>query len=181
MRSPRAASNSRFDDTYQSRCKLTGIFVAAKTASPTTEIQRLTAADLDEVLEIERLSFRTPWQRPAFENELEHTWSRLEVVRDLGTGRILAFANYWLVADEVHILNIATHPEARRQGHGARLLRHIVKQAKTASFKGIDLEVRRSNLAAQALYARHGFEVVGMRPRYYEDNDEDAILMTLTL
>ncbi len=155
--------------------------MAAKPASPTIEIQRLTPADLDEVLEIERLSFRTPWQRPAFENEMAHTWSRLEVVRDLQTGRILAFADYWLVSDEVHILNIATHPQARRQGHGARLLRHIVDLAKTASYKSIDLEVRRSNLGAQALYASHGFQVVGMRPRYYEDNDEDAILMTLRL
>lgn len=155
--------------------------MAAKPAAPKTEIQRLPPADVDEVLEIERLSFRTPWLRPAFEDEMAHTWSRLEVVRDLDTGRILAFADYWLVSDEVHILNIATHPQARRQGHGARLLRHIVDLAKTASFKSIDLEVRRSNLGAQALYASHGFQVVGMRPRYYEDNDEDAILMTLKL
>ncbi len=155
--------------------------MAAKPASLTTEIQKLTAPDLDQVLEIERLSFRTPWQRPAFESEMAHTWSRLEVVRDTDTGRILAFADYWLVADEIHILNIATHPQARRQGHGAQLLRHIVEQARSASFKGIDLEVRRSNLAAQALYASHGFQVEGMRPRYYEDNDEDAILMTLKL
>jgi [ribosomal protein S18]-alanine N-acetyltransferase len=155
--------------------------VAAKSASPTIEIQRLNAADLDAVLEIERLSFRTPWQRPAFEAEMGHAWSRLEIVRDTETGRILAFADYWLVSDEIHILNIATHPQARRQGHGARLLHHIVDQAKTASFKCIDLEVRRSNEAAQALYASHGFQVVGMRPRYYEDNDEDAILMTLKL
>ena len=155
--------------------------MATKTQSATFPIQRLTAADLDEVLEIEQLSFRTPWQRPAFEDEMSHGWSRLEVVRDTATGKILAFADYWLVADEIHILNIATHPHARRQGHGARLLRHIVDQAKTASFKCIDLEVRRSNTAAQALYALHGFLVVGMRPRYYEDNDEDAILMTLKL
>jgi ribosomal-protein-alanine N-acetyltransferase len=155
--------------------------VAVEPASPTTEIQRLSPADLDQVLEIERLSFPTPWQRPAFAEEMAHAWSRLEVVRDLETGRILAFADYWLVFDEVHILNIATHPQARRQGHGAGLLRHIVNLAKTASFKSIDLEVRRSNLGAQALYASHGFQVVGMRPRYYEDNDEDAILMTLKL
>jgi [ribosomal protein S18]-alanine N-acetyltransferase len=155
--------------------------VAAQPASFRTEIQPLAPADLDEVVEIERLSFRTPWQRPAFEDEMTHAWSRLEVVRDLDTGRVLAFANYWLVSDEIHILNIATHPQARRQGHGARLLRHVVAQGKTASFKCIDLEVRRSNHAAQALYARHGFQVVGMRPRYYEDNDEDAILMTLEL
>lgn len=152
-----------------------------KNAPPNTEIRRLTPTDLDEVLEIESLSFRSPWPRPAFEVEMTHDWSRLEVVRDTDTGRILAFADYWLVSDEIHILNIATHPQARRQGHGARLLRHILDQAKIASFKSVDLEVRRSNAAAQALYVSHGFQVVGMRPRYYEDNDEDAILMTLKL
>ena len=155
--------------------------MAAQPAPSTTEIHKLTASDLDQVLEIERLSFRTPWQRPAFESEMAHSWARLEVVRDTATGRILAFADYWLVSDEIHILNIATHPQARRQGHGARLLHHIVEQARNASFKVIDLEVRRSNVAAQALYASHGFQVVGLRPRYYEDNDEDAILMTLKL
>jgi len=155
--------------------------VVAKEASPTTEIQRLTPADLDEVLEIERLSFCSPWSRLAFEDEMANAWSRLEVVRDSRTGRVLAFADYWLVFDEVHILNIATHPQARRQGHGTRLLRHIVDQARKGSFKSIDLEVRRSNLAAQALYASHGFQTVGVRPRYYEDNDEDALLMTLKL
>jgi ribosomal-protein-alanine N-acetyltransferase len=103
------------------------------------------------------------------------------ILGDTVTGRCVAFADYWLVADELHILNIATHPEARRQGHGARLLRHILELARRASYKTIDLEVRRSNLAAQALYLRFKFQQVGIRARYYEDNDEDAIVMTLRL
>jgi [ribosomal protein S18]-alanine N-acetyltransferase len=155
--------------------------VAVNEASQAYLIQPLTPADLDAVVEIERLSFRTPWLRQAFEEEMARPWARVEVLRDAGTGRAVAFADYWLVADELHILNIATHPEARRQGHGAQLLRHVLELARLASYKTVELEVRRSNLAAQALYHRFQFRQVGMRARYYEDNGEDAILMTLSL
>jgi ribosomal-protein-alanine N-acetyltransferase len=155
--------------------------VAVNKASQPYLIQPLTPADLDAVMEIERLSFRTPWLRQAFEDELARPWARVEVLRDAVTGRPVAFADYWLGADELHILNIATHPEARRQGHGARLLRHILEVARRASYRTVELEVRRSNLAAQALYHRFQFRQVGIRPRYYEDNDEDAVLMTLRL
>jgi ribosomal-protein-alanine N-acetyltransferase len=112
---------------------------------------------------------------------MARSWARVEVLHDTITGRPVAFADYWLVADELHILNIATHPEARRQGHGARLLRHILDVARRASYRSVELEVRRSNLAAQALYRGFQFRQVGIRARYYEDNDEDAIVMTLTL
>ena len=155
--------------------------MAVNKASQAYLIQPLTPADLDAVVEIERLSFRTPWLRQAFEEEMARPWARVEVLRDAVTGRPVAFADYWLVADELHILNIATHPEARRQGHGAQLLRHILELARLASYKTVELEVRRSNLAAQALYHRFQFRQVGMRARYYEDNGEDAILMTLSL
>ena len=151
-----------------------------KAANPYT-IQPLTPADLDAVMEIERLSFPTPWLRQAFEEEMARTWARVEVLHDAVTGRCVAFADYWLVADELHILNIATHPEARRHGHGAHLLRHILEVARLASYRSVELEVRRSNLAAQALYRRFEFRQVGIRARYYEDNDEDAIVMSLHL
>jgi len=155
--------------------------VAANKACQPYLIQPLTPADLDAVMEIERLSFRTPWLRQAFEEEMARPWARVEVLHDTVTGRCVGFADYWLVADQMHILNIATHPEARRQGHGAHLLRHVLEVARRASYKTVELEVRRSNLAAQALYRSFKFEQVGMRARYYEDNDEDAILMTLRL
>ena len=155
--------------------------MAVNKASQPSLIQPLTPADLDAVMEIERLSFRTPWLRQAFEEEMARSWARVEVLHDSFTGRPVAFADYWLVADELHILNIATHPEARRQGHGARLLRHILEVARRASYKTVALEVRRSNLAAQALYRHFEFQQVGVRARYYEDNDEDAIVMTLRL
>jgi ribosomal-protein-alanine N-acetyltransferase len=151
----------------------------AEEAPPGHVIEPVQDADFEAVLDIERLSFRTPWTREAFAEELRRSWARVEVLRASATGRVLAFCDYWLVADELHILNIATHPEARRRGHAARLLGNILEKARLASFRLVTLEVRKSNLAAQALYAGFGFKVIGTRVRYYEDNDEDAIVMTL--
>src|SRR4051812_7177144 len=82
--------------------------------------------DIDAVLEVERLSFSAPWSREAVNEELARAWARIDVVRDAADGAVVAFANYWLVADELHILNIATHPRARRQGYATRLLAHMI-------------------------------------------------------
>jgi ribosomal-protein-alanine N-acetyltransferase len=138
-----------------------------------------TATDLDAVMEIERLSFPTPWAREAFAGELSHSWARLEVLRQVPSGRVVAFCNYWLVTDELHILNIAVHPNERRHGHASYLLRHILSEAHRASFRVLSLEVRVSNRAAQALYRKFGFREVGRRPKYYADTGEDALLMDL--
>ncbi len=138
-----------------------------------------TEGDLDAVVEIERLCFPAPWARQAFADELARPWARLELLRD--RERVLGFCNYWLVADEVHILNVAVHPEARRRGHGARLLRHLVAEARQAKARVLSLEVRASNHAAQGLYRSFGFREVGVRPKYYADNGEDAVLMDLEL
>lgn len=142
-------------------------------------IRTVATADLNDVFEIERLSFPTPWTRDYFAEEMQRPWARVEVLCERADGPVVAFCDYWLVADEVHIHNIATHPEARRRGHAARLLRHILDQGRLAAFRLATLEVRKSNVSAQALYASFGFQVIGTRPRYYEDNDEDAIVMSL--
>jgi [ribosomal protein S18]-alanine N-acetyltransferase len=136
-------------------------------------------ADLDQVVEIERLCFPSPWLRQAFADELARPWARLELLRQ--GPRVVGFCNYWLVADEVHILNVAVHPEEQRRGHGARLLRHILDEAKRAKARVLSLEVRVSNAAARGLYRSFGFREVGLRPRYYADNGEDAVLMDLEL
>lgn len=136
-----------------------------------------TEADLDSVMAIERLSFPTPWARQAFSDELARPWARLEVLRQVATGNVVGFCNYWLVADELHILNVAVHPGERRHGHAARLLQHILEEASCNKTRVVSLEVRASNQAALALYRRFGFREVGTRPRYYADNGEDALLM----
>jgi [ribosomal protein S18]-alanine N-acetyltransferase len=147
----------------------------AETAPPS--IAAASAADLDTVMEIERLSFVTPWVRQAFADELERPWARLELLRDGPGGRALGFCNYWLVADELHILNVAVHPDFRKQGHASALVRHILDVARQQKARVVSLEVRASNLPARSLYRKLGFREVGMRPKYYADNGEDAVLM----
>jgi ribosomal-protein-alanine N-acetyltransferase len=142
-----------------------------------TIIESSTEADLEAVMAIERLSFSTPWERQAFSDELARSWARLEVLRQTASGGVIGFCNYWLVADELHILNIAVHPDERRRGHAARLLQHILDEASRNNTRVVSLEVRASNQAAQALYRKFGFRAVGTRPKYYADNGEDALLM----
>jgi ribosomal-protein-alanine N-acetyltransferase len=126
---------------------------------------------------IERVSYPTPWVRQAFSDELDRPWARLEVLRQVATNRVVAYCNYWLVADELHILNVAVHPDERRRGHAARLLQHILEEASRTRMRVVSLEVRMSNHPAQALYRKFEFREVGTRPRYYADNGEDALLM----
>ena len=138
-------------------------------------IEPATAADLDAIDEIERRSFPAPWPRATFEAELSREWARLDVVRDAGV--VVAFCNYWIVTTELHVLAIATHPEHRGRGIAATLLRHVLDTAIATGCVLATLEVRRSNLAAIALYERAGFKTVHVRARYYQDDDEDALVM----
>jgi ribosomal-protein-alanine N-acetyltransferase len=140
-------------------------------------IARSIEADLDAIEAIERLSFPAPWARQAFADELLRPWARLDILRHGATDRVVAFCNYWLVADELHILNVAVHPEERRRGHAARLLRHMLDEARRQAARVASLEVRVSNLAAAALYRKFGFREVGVRPKYYANDGEDALLM----
>ena len=140
--------------------------------------------DLDEVLAIERQSHARPWTEAIFREELEREWARLVVVKKTdasGASAVVAFCNYWLVHDEVHLLNIATDEGVRRQGFGRQLLLHIIDFAKSHRCRYVTLEVRKSNSPAQSLYQAQGFQVVGVRPRYYADNREDAVIMLLEL
>src|SRR5690348_4884031 len=85
--------------------------------------------DIDAVMEIERGAYRSPWSRKIFVEELAREWARLEVVRErdgAGASHVVAYCNYWLVRDEVHLLNLATHPEKRRRGYGRQLMAHLV-------------------------------------------------------
>jgi len=142
-------------------------------------ISAATDADLDAIDEIERLSFPAPWPRATFEGELQREWARIDVGRE--GGKIVAFNNYWIVTTELHILAIATHPELRGRGYGAQLLDFAIRQAVATGCSLATLEVRRSNVAAIALYERAGFKTVHVRARYYQDDNEDALVMLKAL
>jgi ribosomal-protein-alanine N-acetyltransferase len=153
--------------------------MARKPSSP----YRVTPArpvDLDEIMEIERLGFASPWSRQVFVEEFEQEFSRIVVVRHEDTHRVLAFIIFWVVHDEIHVLNVSTHPDWRRRGLAHRLMDQAIRTGTDRNARLVTLEVRRSNLAAQALYASMGFQQVGVRPRYYE-NGEDALVMVLEL
>jgi [ribosomal protein S18]-alanine N-acetyltransferase len=145
------------------------------------EIEPMRIGDLDVVMEIERASFRSPWSAQVFLEEMARDWAHVDVVRDLVTRRAVAFGNYWLVADEVHLLNLATAPQTRREGHASRLLAHIIEFGRARDCRFVTLEVRRSNAAALRLYRRFAFRAVGVRPNYYSEDQEDAIVMLLDL
>ncbi|HXJ20670.1 MAG TPA: ribosomal protein S18-alanine N-acetyltransferase [Polyangia bacterium] len=144
-------------------------------------IEPMRAADLDAVMEIERVSFRAPCSAQVFLEEMVRDWAHVDVVRDVADRSVMAFANYWLVADEIHLLNLATHPLARRAGHASRLLAHIIDFGRGQHCRVVTLEARRSNAGALRLYRRFAFRAVGVRPNYYAEDQEDAIVMLLEL
>jgi ribosomal-protein-alanine N-acetyltransferase len=148
------------------------------------EVSPMQRADLEEVLEIEHHAFRSPWSRQIFLEELEREWAYLDVLRERqrdGASLVVAFCNHWLVRDEVHLLNIATHPDHRRRGHARALMGHLVDFASRHRCRYVTLEVRRSNQGAIDLYRQFGFQAVGIRPKYYVEDQEDAVVMLLEL
>ncbi|RMG11174.1 MAG: ribosomal-protein-alanine N-acetyltransferase [Deltaproteobacteria bacterium] len=134
---------------------------------------------LDRMLEIERSAFGTPWTRALLAKEFEHRWSTRLGLWD-GQG-LCGFVVMWVVADEAHILDLAVDAASRRRGYGTALMEAAIARAQAAGGRRMMLEVRASNTAAQALYRRLGFREVGLRPRYYSDNREDALLMERAL
>lgn len=108
--------------------------------------------------------------------EIARPWARLWVAREDST--VVAFVIAWHVADELHVLNVATREDRRRRGIARQLMDHVVSHARAVHVKHLFLEVRRSNVPAIALYRALGFFAMGVRARYYPD-DEDAIEMVL--
>ena len=137
--------------------------------------------DVSQIHEIETLCFAIPWSRESILHDIRENPVSRWLVLDDGEGRVLAYAGLWLVIDEGHILNVAVRPQAQRQGYGRRVLTALIELAKENGMGLMTLEVRRSNLPAQALYHACGFMDVGYRKRYYEDNREDALIMYLEL
>jgi ribosomal-protein-alanine N-acetyltransferase len=135
--------------------------------------------DLIEVVAIERACFSNPWSGPLFLQELDVSFSRILVARR-ARGPIAGYLCRWLVADEVHVLNVAVALPYRGQGLGAALMHEAVREARTVHARAVTLEVRRSNANGRRLYRAFGFEEVGSRPNYY-GRGEDALILRLGL
>ncbi len=140
-------------------------------------LQPMRPEDIPRVLEIERQSFRTPWPRDAYAHELRENRLAAYLVARAETGEVVGYAGMWVILDEAHITTIAVDPQYRGQHIGERLLVGLIDEALARGARWMTLEVRRSNLAAQALYRKYGFREIGVRKGYYSDNREDAIVM----
>jgi ribosomal-protein-alanine N-acetyltransferase len=154
---------------------------AAFETLPQPVLRLAATADLPGILAIERVSFATPWTEKMFADELTNEWSNVWVAEVGEPRRVVAFSVFWVAYDEIHVLNVAVAPEDRRHGHGRLLLRSILAFGEHRRLSHVVLEVRPSNLHAQHLYQTLDFRPVGVRPRYYQDNGEDAILMVRML
>jgi ribosomal-protein-alanine N-acetyltransferase len=149
-------------------------------------LRAMTPADVPQVHAIDVLSFDLPWPERAFRYEVEHNRNALCWVAEARDSlqpeagwQLAAATVIWLVVDEAHIGTIAVLPEFRGLKIGKKLLARVLLESIKGGALSAQLEVRRGNLVARAMYARFGFEEVGLRRRYYRDNGEDAILMTL--
>jgi ribosomal-protein-alanine N-acetyltransferase len=140
-------------------------------------VDRMKVDDLPAVHVIERESFSTPWPSHAYRQELENNRLAHYIVARWGD-EIVGFAGMWLLVDEAHVTTFATRLAWRRQGIGERLLLALLDLAAARGAHEATLEVRPSNTSARQLYEKYGFKVVGVRPRYYSDNNEDALIMT---
>jgi ribosomal-protein-alanine N-acetyltransferase len=157
-------------------------------------ITLMQASDLRQVMAIERRAFSSPWPVSAYHHELSQNdlstylvlrhrdgreesgvWSRL--VGGGGTP-VLGYGGFWMIVDEAHISTLAVHPEWRGRGLGELILVALIEAARLRGADVATLEVRVSNLVAQALYRKHDFARVGRRKAYYNDNREDAFIMT---
>lgn len=139
--------------------------------------QTLSTVDIPCLVALETLCFSVPWTAKQYETVMGNEPFQVFGVRSgpLLLGYLTLFAAAW----EMEILNLAVHPDYRRQGHARSLLSHVLQLCDKMGIKRGYLEVRRSNIAAQSLYQAFGFAEVGVRRHYYPDNREDAIIMRL--
>lgn len=141
------------------------------------KIRFMTPEDVPAAVEIEKLSFSTPWSELSFYKEIYNPRS-LCLVAETEDG-IAGYICLSKLFDECHILNLAVHPLKRRQGIGSSLIREALNSYFVSSCRYIYLEVRASNMEARRLYEKFGFRVVGLRRAYYINPLEDALIMLL--
>jgi len=158
-------------------------------------VQPMTLTDVDQVIQIEKVVFGTPWSARAFRFEIvENKHSTMLVVRANGQPAspprwllrwlkrpapqpVLGYGGFWLLVDDAHVANIAVAPDWQGRGLGELLLLSMLQQGAEQGARRATLEVRVSNETAQGLYTKYGFEITSRRKQYYADNGEDAYIM----
>jgi len=149
--------------------------MSAATA-PELTFRMMRYEDIPEVCAIEVESFATPWSEQAFISELTQNQFAQYIVMEW-QGRLIGYGGMWVIIDEAHVTNIAVTGEFRGRRLGERLMAELASRAARLGAQRMTLEVRPSNSVARRMYEKFGFEAVGLRPGYYSDNGEDAIIM----
>ncbi|HWS24122.1 MAG TPA: ribosomal protein S18-alanine N-acetyltransferase [Anaerolineales bacterium] len=142
-------------------------------------IRQMTFEDLPRVHQIDRESFSTPWPVEAFTIELKNPKARCWVIQE--ADQIIGYIVFWIIIDECHIATIAIDRSFRGKGYARALIQKTLQSSRSEGATFAFLEVRAGNEEAKSLYNSFGFEIVGTRKKYYKDNNEDALLLTLEI
>ncbi len=142
-------------------------------------IEKMREGDLPQVLAIENLSFPTPFTESLFRMELNLNVAHLFVARV--NGALVGYIDYWRVGPDVHVITIAVHPDWRRHHIGSALLEFMLADCRSHQVEHVSLDVRPTNKTGIALYEKFGFRQTGLRKGYYQDNQEDALVLGLSL
>lgn len=141
-------------------------------------IRQARESDIDEITRLDQLCFSAPWSRESFRQEIMKNGMALYLVAELPqSGELVGYAGIWAILDEGHITNVAVHPEYRRRHIGEALVKVLLEEASASGIRQFTLEARVSNEPAIRLYRKFGFREAGVRKGYYEDNNEDALIM----
>lgn len=142
------------------------------------EIVRMTESDVPQIAQVEKRCFREGWSEKSFYDEMSNSLAYYLVAKDGDS--CVGYAGFWNVSGEGGITNVAVIPEYRQKGVGSKLIEGLIERGRELRLDLLTLEVRKSNTVAQHLYKKFGFEILGERKRYYNDNGEDAYIMTKT-
>lgn len=132
--------------------------------------------DLDGIMKIELESFTTPWSKESFKLEITDNKLAKYIIAEID-GKVVGYGGIWLILDEGHITNIAVGKDYRGLGVGNYIVEALILYCKLMEIRNMTLEVRESNIVAQNLYKKYGFLDCGIRPNYYSDDNEDAVIM----
>ena len=142
-----------------------------------SKIRRMTAADINIVKELARELFKDEWSQETWLTEINNNISYYSVLEI--NNEIVGYAGYWLVAGEAQIIRIAVASKLQGRGLGNLLVSDMIERAMSQGALAVSLEVRESNIAARKVYEKNGFVESGIRPNYYQDNNENAVIMWL--
>lgn len=141
------------------------------------KIRKMHKKDIEQIMKIESVSFGNfHWTPESFAAEIENDIGNYFTAEDK-KGEVIGYCGFWLIVDEAHITTIAVHPDLKKQGLGEKLLQKMIEVGYEKNAKWFTLEVRASNITAQNLYYKYNFKSLGLRRKYYQDNEEDALVM----